>query len=127
MDISRKHYLAGGYGTCTFGTSNGHISVAGLYGSVLNKGGWQLSKRYTLKDMSAISISGMKRLSAKFALVSENWISLPDGGVEFFSGGLRLLGEKSSWEFGMGSVYVLGKYFTNNPTFVSRCASSRNT
>jgi hypothetical protein len=118
--ISGNHYIGGGYGVCTFGTSNGHISVAGLYGSMLNNGGWRITRRYRLKDFGAVSMSGMKRLTAKFAVVSENWVSLPDRGIEFFSCGLRLLGEKSSWEFGWGSVYALGKYFTKNPKYQNR-------
>ena len=111
------HYLGGCYGTFTFGTGNSHISVAGLYCSILNNGGWRITRTFTLKDFGAMNISGMHRISSKFAVVTENWISFPDGGIDFFSGGLRLLREKSSWEFGWSSIYALGKYFVRNPKY----------
>ena len=117
--IIGNYYIGSSYGVCTFGTNNVHISVAGLYGSVLNNGGWHF-KLFTLKDFGGVSICGMQRLTSKFALVTENWISLPDGGIEYFSGGVRLLKEKSSWEFGWSSVYALGQYFVRNPKYQNR-------
>jgi hypothetical protein len=105
VDITGAPYAGAAYGLLTFGNRNRHLSVGGAYGRLEG-----IKKYYYLNtveriELGLISLSGFKRLSPKYAIFSENWLT-PTEGIGIFTGGLRLLGEKNTWDFGIARVSV---------------------
>ena len=98
-----------GYSTLTFGNRTAHLTVGGGYGYLTYETGpyYHLTKKEAY--ITTFTVSGMKRLSPKYALVSENWIAI-DEGFSFYSGGLRLMGEKNNWDFGVASLAISKKF-----------------
>ncbi|MGC8803703.1 MAG: hypothetical protein ACP5PS_08035, partial [Bacteroidales bacterium] len=72
------------YGMATYGNTNSNIT-AGL--------GWFFSD-FSFNSRPVATLSGMKRISRKVGLVSENWIVPFNGYTGIFSYGIRFFGEK---------------------------------
>ena len=112
-----------GYGTLSFGNRNSHLTVGGGYGYLTFETGRYYHRIKKEAYVTTFTVSGMKRIAPRYALVTENWFAL-DEGFKILTGGLRLMGEKSSWDFGMGSVTasrkVVGQQISIGPlTFIS--------
>ena len=54
----------------------------------------------------------MKRITPQYALVTENWFTI-NAGLSFLTGGIRLMGEKENWDFGLLNLRT-SKTFTRN-------------
>lgn len=105
VDISGSPYALAGYGQMTFGNRNNHLSVGGGYGVLEGIKKYYYVNKITKVEMGMLSVNAMKRISPKYAVVTENWFT-PAEGVRVFTGGVRLMGEKSSWDFGIGKISV---------------------
>ncbi len=80
-----------GYGVFTYGTDDNHASF-GL--------GWgQAAGEFTNKPLYILS--GMTRVSRKIALVTENWIIPTDPYYWVFTYGIKILGERSSFDIAL--------------------------
>lgn len=73
-----------GYGMATYGNTDNNIT-AGI--------GWFFSS-FEFENRPVITISGMKRISRKLGLVSENWILPANDYMGLYSYGIRFFGEK---------------------------------
>ncbi|WP_242927699.1 hypothetical protein [Pontibacter vulgaris] len=73
-----------GYGLVTYGNTDDNATVGLGYGFVDEE----------FSSQPVITISGMKRVSRKVGLVTENWIVPADGSYGIFSYGMRFMGEK---------------------------------
>jgi hypothetical protein len=104
IDITGPPYAGMGYGQITFGNRTSHLSVGSGYGFVKAER-FFFSYKYEWLKMGLLSVSGMKRFTPRYAVVTENWFS-PGGSIKVFSGGLRMMGEKSAWDFGITGVSV---------------------
>lgn len=87
-----------GYGSATLGDEDTNISLGAGWGFV----GSQWSEK------PIITLSGLKRVSRRFALVTENWL-IPDYTV--FSYGVRFMTEKSSIDVGFVNSRDIVKIF----------------
>lgn len=110
-DITGPSYAGAGYGQITFGNRASHLSVGGGYGFVKAQR-FFFSHKYEWLEMGLLSVSGMKRFTPRYAIVTENWFS-PGEGIKVFSGGLRMMGEKSTWDFGLTGISVYWKNWRN--------------
>lgn len=72
------------YGMATYGNTNNNVT-AGF--------GWFFSD-FSFNSRPVITLSGMKRISRKVGLISENWIIPTNGYTGLFSYGIRFFGEK---------------------------------
>lgn len=99
-----KKYGLFAFGQCTFGNRNSNLSIGGGYGMMTVQKYYYVQKIDKI-EASLFTISGMKRFAPKFAFVAENWFA-PNEGFQLLSGGIRLMGEKSSWDFGLGKFSV---------------------
>ena len=104
-DITGSPYAGAVYAQVTFGDRNSHVSIGGGYGVLKGIKKYYYVNKITEVQMGLITLSGMKRFSPKYAVVTENWFT-PTEGIRVFTGGLRLMGERSSWDFGVGQVSV---------------------
>jgi len=96
------------YGVGTVGNREDNISLGLGYGFIEGE----------TADRPQITLSGMKRISRRVSLVSENWLLPVDGYYGAFSVGVRLMGEKttfdlalfrtSEWDVGLLAVPFLG-------------------
>ncbi len=123
VDITGSPYAGAAYGHITFGNRNGHLSISGGYGVLEGIKRFYYLNKIERIELGLLSISGYKRISPKYALVTENWFT-PTEGIGIFTGAFRLMGEKNTWDFGIGSVSInrnlAGKNFTLGPiTFMS--------
>lgn len=73
-----------GYGIATYGNTDANITAGA---------GWLISE-WGSERKPVITLSGMKRLSPKIGLVSENWFMPVDGYTSIWSYGIRFFGEK---------------------------------
>jgi len=73
-----------GYGIATYGNTDDNITVGA---------GWLISE-WGSERKPVITLSGMKRLSPKIGLISENWFIPVDGYTSIWSYGIRFFGEK---------------------------------
>jgi hypothetical protein len=96
--ISDFSGLGIGYGSATVGDENNNASLGAGWGFAGNE--W--SKK------PIITISGMTRVSRRFALITENWI-IP--GYTVFSYGVRFLAEKTSIDIGFVNSRDIIKVF----------------
>lgn len=110
-DITGPSYAGAGYAQITFGNRVAHMSVGGGYGFIKAQR-YFLSQRYDWFEMGLISVSGFRRFLPRYAIVSENWFS-PAEGIKVFSGGLRMMNEKSSWDFGISGISVYWRNWRN--------------
>ena len=112
-----KLYANLGYGTLTFGNRTSHFTAGAGYGYLT----YEVRPYYgVLKNeayITIITVSGMKRFSPKYALITENWFAV-DEGFSFYSGGFRLMGEKNNWDFGIGSIGINQKFTTKNKNVI---------
>jgi hypothetical protein len=117
-DINNTPYAYAGYGQVTFGDRNAHLSIGGGYGVLQGIKKYYYINKITKIEVGLISVSAMKRFSPKYAIVTENWFT-PTEGITLFTGGLRLMGEKSSWDFGVAraslSRHIAGNNFKLGP------------
>ena len=69
--------------------------------------------------ISVIMVSGQTRVSRSIALVSENWIGFGDGG-SIYAGvhGLRYIGKKVTWDFGLILAGGEGEFFVSPIPYV---------
>lgn len=88
-----------GYGIVTYGNTDDNITVGLGYGFVEKE----------LSEKPVFTFSGMKRLSRRFGLVSENWLVPTDDYYGIYSYGLRFMGERMTVDFA----------FLNNPDIAS--------
>ena len=80
-----------GYGTATYGTSDDHATF-GI--------GWgQASGEFT--DAPIFTISGMTRVSRRIGLVTENWLIPTDPYYWVSSYGIKIIGERSSFDIAL--------------------------
>jgi len=80
-----------GYGAATYGTSDDHATF-GI--------GWgQASGEFT--DAPIFTISGMTRVSRRIALVTENWLIPTDPYYWVSSYGIKIIGERSSFDIAL--------------------------
>ena len=75
------------YAVNTIGNSEQNITL-GL--------GWGFSNNENMAQRPIITLSGMKRVGQKAALITENWIIPTDGYYPVLSYGVRFFGEKIS-------------------------------
>jgi len=117
-DITGSPYAGAAYGQVTFGNRNAHVSFTGGYGVLEGITDYYYTTKITSIEVGVISISAVKRFSPKYALITENWIT-PSEGIAILTGGLRLLGEKNSWDFGIANVsishHITGKDISIGP------------
>lgn len=73
-----------GYGILTYGNTDDNITLGMGYGFVEKE----------LANRPVFTLSGMKRLSSRIGLVSENWIVPVEDYYGVYSYGLRFMGEK---------------------------------
>ncbi|MBI4931533.1 MAG: hypothetical protein HY841_12260 [Bacteroidetes bacterium] len=111
-DITYKPYGAAGYAQCTFGNRNGHLSVGGAYGFVDGIQKYYYYNKIEKIELGFISVSGMKRIAPKYAVVTENWFT-PTEGISAFTGGFRIMGEKNTFDFGIARISVTRKIAGN--------------
>lgn len=83
------HVLEGGgagigYGIATYGNTDNNVT-AGV--------GWLISE-WDVERKPVVTLSGMKRLSPKIGLISENWFIPANGYTSLWSYGIRFFGEK---------------------------------
>lgn len=104
-DITEAPYGGAAFGNLTFGSRNAHISIGGAYGRIEGIKRYYYVNKVTSIELGLLTVSAFKRFSPKYAVVTENWFT-PTEGIGIFSGGLRLLGEKNTWDFGIASVSV---------------------
>lgn len=88
-----------GYGILTYGNTDDNVTFGAGYGFVDSE----------LSDRPVFTLSGMKRISRRVGLVSENWLIPTDDYYGIFSYGLRFMGEKITVDFA----------FLNNPDIAS--------
>ena len=112
-DITGPPYGGIAYGQFTFGNRNSHLSIGGGYGFLGGIKNYIGTTEITKIEVGMISVSAMKRLSPKYALVTENWFT-PDQGIRVLTGGIRLMSEKSSWDFGMANISIATKIIGNS-------------
>ena len=110
--IVGKEYAALGYGQCTFGNRNSHLSIGGGYGYMTVQQYYYVQKISHI-EVGVVTISGMKRITPKYSVVTENWFA-PNEGISLISGGLRLMGEKNNWDFGIVNFSMSRKIGRNN-------------
>lgn len=104
-DITGAPYGGAAYGQLTFGNRNSHFSIGGGYGILKGIKRYYYLNKFEKTELGLISVSGMKRFSPKYAIVTENWFT-PTEGVGVFTGAVRLMGEKSTWDFGLGGISI---------------------
>ena len=80
--------LGVGYGSATMGNDNNNISLGIGWGYLGSK--WS--------DDPVVTLSGMTRISPRFALVTENWFI---EGYTVLTYGVRFIGEKMSFDIGL--------------------------
>jgi hypothetical protein len=102
-DITGLPYGGAAYGQLTFGGRNAHVSLAGGYGVLEGIEKYYITNKITKIEIGLISINATKRFSPKYAIVTENWFT-PTEGISIITGGLRLMGEKNSWDFGIARI-----------------------
>lgn len=73
-----------GYGILTYGNTDDNITLGAGYGYVEEE----------LADRPIFTLSGMKRLSRRFGLVTENWIVPTDSYYGVYSYGMRFMAER---------------------------------
>lgn len=112
-DITGAPYAGAAFGQLTFGNRNSHLSIGGGYGVVEGIKRYYYLNKIEKIELGLLSLSASKRLSPRYAVVTENWFT-PTEGVRIFTGGLRLLGEKNTWDFGIASVSVGTRVAGNN-------------
>ncbi len=112
-DITGTPYAGVAYGQVTFGDRNTHLSIGAGYGVLEGIQKYYYTNQITKIEVGLISVNAMKRFSPKYAVVTENWFT-PTEGISLFTGGLRLMGEKSSWDFGIASVSISRNITGNN-------------
>lgn len=122
-DITSTPYAGAGFGQITFGSRKGHVSAGGGYGYLGGIQRYYYTNKIESIEFGMLFISGMKRLSPKTAIVTENWFA-PTEGVALLTAGMRLLGEKNTWDFGLSSFSAdnpgAGNSFSLGPiTFIS--------
>lgn len=115
-DIIGKPYAGAAYGQVTLGSRNNHLSLGAGYGVLEGIRRYYYTKKIKKIELGFISLSGMKRLSPKYALVTENWFT-PNEGIGIFTGGMRLMGEKSTWDFGIANFSASNSIAGNNVSF----------
>lgn len=103
FDVTGEPYGGAAFGQVTFGNRNAHLSIGGAYGILKGLRRYYYLNKIDKIELGLLSVSGFKRLSPKYAIFTENWIT-PTEGVRVFTGGIRLLGEKNTWDFGIGKV-----------------------
>jgi len=104
-DITGSPYAGAGYGQFTFGNRNSHLTIGGAYGVLQGIKKYYYVNKIEKIELGLISISALKRISPKYAVVTENWFT-PNEGIAVFTGAVRLMGEKSTWDFGISKVSV---------------------
>ncbi len=115
VDITGAPYGGAAYGQCTIGNRNTHLSVGAGYGFVDGLKKYYYLNKVTKVEVKVISASAMKRLSPKYAIVTENWFT-PDEGIRVFTGGVRLMSEKGNWDFGIASISIAAKIIGTSNT-----------
>jgi hypothetical protein len=90
VHVPSSEYVGICYGMTSYGTPDANVT-AGI--------GWGFVEGSFSKD-PIVTISGMKRISRKIALLTENWFIPADGVTSVWSYGLRFLGEKLSVDLG---------------------------
>jgi hypothetical protein len=113
VDITGLPYAEAAYAGVTFGNRYAHVSVGGGYGVLKGIKKYYYSNKLTQVQVGLVSVSAFKRFSPKYALVTDNWFT-PDEGIQAFTGGLRLMGEKSSWDLGIAKFSVNRHVAGNN-------------
>ena len=91
--INRGNVFGIFYGTATYGNKENNISInLGWAGNNFNSSSWEWG------DYPIMSLSGMKRVNTRIALVTENWFFNTSSslGSIIFSFGVRILWEKHS-------------------------------
>jgi hypothetical protein len=78
-----------GYGILTYGTSDDNVTLGAGYGYVDNG----------IANKPVLTLSGMKRISRRIGLVSENWLIPADNYYGLFSYGIRFMSEKITVDF----------------------------
>lgn len=111
IDITGPSYAGIGYAQLTIGNRVSHLSVGGGYGFIKAQR-YFFSQPYDWLEMGVISVSGFRRFLPRYAIMSENWFS-PAEGIKIFSGGLRMMNEKSTWDFGIAGVSVYWRNWRN--------------
>ncbi len=79
------------YGVGTFGNREDHISLGLGYGFFEGE----------FTDRPQITLSGIKRISRRVSLVSENWLLPVDEYFVAFSAGVRLMGDKTTFDLAL--------------------------
>ncbi|HEY4798646.1 MAG TPA: hypothetical protein VII99_06160 [Bacteroidia bacterium] len=104
-----------GYGSLTFGNRVAHMTVGGGYSFFTYQKSVNHHLVTTTAYITTFNVSGMVRVAPKCAFITENWFAI-DQGLEIYSGGLRLLGEKHSWDFGICSISISRRFSGNQFT-----------
>jgi hypothetical protein len=115
-DITGLPYGGAAYGQLTFGSKNAHLSFAGGYGVLEGIERYYITNKITKIEIGLISINAIKRLSPKYAIVTENWFT-PTEGIKIITGGVRLMGEKNSWDFGIAHISSSSRITANPISF----------
>ncbi|MFN8578332.1 MAG: hypothetical protein U0354_15950 [Candidatus Sericytochromatia bacterium] len=95
-----------GYGVVTLGSSDTNLTlgVGGAYGNISKKGFFaNVGQESMVSNSGAIvgMAGGMHRIGENWSIVSENWIvnnNVSKDSSYLFSYGVRIFGEKSSWD-----------------------------
>ncbi|MCX7986219.1 MAG: hypothetical protein N2662_04720, partial [Bacteroidales bacterium] len=88
------------YSIATYGNTDNNVTMGLGWGFI----GEELAKR------PVITISGMKRVSRKVGLVTENWIIPADGYKAVFSYGVRFFGEKIAIDLAFYNEKEIAQY-----------------
>ena len=112
VDITYKPYGGSAFAQITFGNRSGHLSLGGSYGFVARIQKYYYYQKYEKIELGLLSVSGMKRIAPKYAVVTENWFT-PAEGISAFTAGFRVMGEKNSFDFGIASISVSSKIAGN--------------
>ena len=96
----------------TFGIAYGVATWGGPDASLTLGGGYGFAEGKMARNPMAM-IGGTRRLSRHVAFVTENWIAPNEQQHPLVSAGIRILGEKVTWD--LGAVTVLG---TSSTVFV---------
>ena len=105
FDISYKPYGSAAFAQITFGNRNANLTLGGAYGFIAGIQRYYYSSRVEKIEMGLLSVSAMKRLTPKYAIVTENWFT-PTEGISAFTGCFRWMGEKNSFDFGVAAVSI---------------------